>query len=348
MNKFRVLFVTPSFQSFVKNDIDILQGHFKVTINHYPWQNKGLAPYYFFLQFFSVLKNILFVRFIIVSFGGYWSFWPSVLGKLFFKKVFIILHGTDCASLPEIKYGSLRISLLKFFCGISYRCANCLLPVSESLAKTKLTFLPELENKRQGFQYHFPGLNTPFETIYNGFDPAFWPWGEWEKRTPNSFLAVFSKEQYLLKGGDLIKEVAPVFPDFTFYIAGMSAAEDMENIPQNLKFLGKLKQEELSKWYQKTTYYFQLSIFEGFGCALCEAMLSGCIPIGSNVNHIPQIISGYGDILKEKNKEALVELIKKLNLKNNLMDLSKGARGHIIKNYSLKLRREKLLGVLSK
>ena len=123
MNKAKVLFITPSFQSFVKNDISILQEYFNVTVNHYPWQNKALAPYYFTLQFFSILRNIMFVKYVIVSFGGYWSFWPSILGRLFSKKVFIILHGTDCASIPEINYGSLRLPLLKYICGISYKYA---------------------------------------------------------------------------------------------------------------------------------------------------------------------------------------------------------------------------------
>lgn len=80
---------------------------------------------------------------------------------------------------------------------------------------------------------------------------------------------------------------------------------------KNLKFLGRLSQQELSHWYRKVTFYFQLSLFEGFGCALCEAMLSGCIPIGSNVNNIPQIIAKNGEILNVKCEKELVDLIKK-------------------------------------
>lgn len=347
MGKANIIFVTPSFQSFVKNDIIILQEYYNVTINHYPWQNKSLAPYYFILQFFSILKKILFVKYIIVSFGGYWSFWPSVLGKIFSKKVFIILHGTDCASIPEINYGSLRLPILKFICGISYKSAHCLLPVSESLANTELNFLPTLKNKKQGFQYHFPNLTTPFITINNGFLPESWPWGEPINRVPNSFLAVFSNEQYILKGGDLIFEIAAELPESIFFIAGMSKPKDMNNCPQNLIFLGRLSQFELSEWYRKSTFYFQLSLFEGFGCALCEAMLSGCIPIGSNVNNIPQIIADNGEILKIKRKKDLIELIKKIHKKKDLGDLSAKSRSHIIENYSIKLRKSKLLELLS-
>jgi glycosyltransferase involved in cell wall biosynthesis len=68
-------------------------------------------------------------------------------------------------------------------------------------------------------------------------------------------------------------------------------------------------QETLNALFQEHQYYMQLSISEGFPNAPCEAMLCGCIPIGSNVAALPLIIGKTGYVLKHRNKEELIQLI---------------------------------------
>jgi glycosyltransferase involved in cell wall biosynthesis len=286
------------------------------------------------------------VNVVVVSFGGYWAFWPSFWGNLFRKKVFIILHGTDCAAIPEINYGSLRIPILKWICGKSYDFANVLLPVSESLVKCKLNFDQEIHHVKQGFFYHFPKLTSSYRIIHNGLDENFWTFPSPEVKTENSFLTVLSQSQFELKGGDLILEVAAEFPDCSFYFAGCTDSHLKSTYPKNIIFLGRLSPEALRDYYRKTRFYFQLSTFEGFGCALAEAMLCGCIPIGSSVNHIPQIIGSSGLIVSAKNREELSGKIKEaLDLKNK-DELALAARNQIIKNFSLEKRKADLLGFI--
>ncbi|NHE55872.1 glycosyltransferase family 4 protein [Cyclobacterium plantarum] len=344
MKKKKVLFITPFFPSFVLSDIQILRENFKVNINHYPWQHKHLAPVFFFLQFFSVLFNSIRVDAFVVSFGGYWSVWPAIIGKIFRKKTYIILHGTDCASIPELNYGSLRLPLLKAACRYSYRYSSCLLPVSESLTNTYLDFDQTINHKSQGIYQHFPNLKTRIITVHNGFDPEIWPFKGFEMKPAGSFIAVMSKPQYQLKGGDLIEEVATLFPNLDFKIAGMDSPE--EPYPANLHFLGKLQQQKLSEVYRNSRYYLQLSSFEGFGCALAEAMLSGCIPIGSSVNHIPYIIADYGLILPQKNKGLLQKAINQLLSLDQPEEMSRNARRHIIETFPISLRKEKISHLL--
>ncbi|SEJ58117.1 Glycosyltransferase involved in cell wall bisynthesis [Cyclobacterium xiamenense] len=344
MKKKNLLFVTPFFPSFVRSDIQLLQETHAVRINRYPWQHKALAPLFFFLQFFSVLYHIFRTDAVLISFGGYWSVWPAVFGKLFRKKTLIILHGTDCASIPELGYGSLRIPLLKMACGLSYRYASDLVPVSESLAGTELDFDPAIRNRFQGIRHHFPAVTTPIHAVHNGFDPDAWPFEQVENKAPGSFLAVMSAAQYRLKGGDLIAAVAPSFPEYQFTIVGMDAPETTH--PVNLRFVGKVPQAALARLYRQNRYYLQLSSFEGFGCALAEAMLSGCIPIGSSVNHIPAIIGNNGFVLSKKDPGMLRQLILQLV---NLTDPEKwalNARRHIIASYSLAFRKQELTQLL--
>jgi glycosyltransferase involved in cell wall biosynthesis len=345
MTKSKALLVTPSFQSFILQDIAILTERHELIINTYNWRIKEFAPIYMVMQFFHVLAHINQVSFVLVHFGGYWSFFPSLLGKIFRKPVYIILHGTDCASIPELNYGSLRIPLLKWFCERSYSWASMLLPVSHSLVKSSNDFFHPGKQQPNGFMHHFPYLGTPYKVIPNGFDTGFWKPDEKTVKNGKTFMAVMSAEQYILKGGDLITEIAKRMQDYTFYIAGMQAPKGIQ-IPNNVSFLGKIVPAEIRNYYQKSDYYFQLSIFEGFGCALCEAMLCGCIPIGSGVNHIPEIIGQTGSILKKRDVNLLEKKIK------SLMDLNKGEeensiqRERIVNNYSLDNRKKLLFSVL--
>lgn len=344
----KILYITPSLHSFVKSDIRILSSYFKVRVIRQPWGNKKLAPINFIAQFFSMLSNISGAEFILVNFGGYWAFWGTVFGKIFGKKVFIVAHGTDCASIPEIHYGSLRIGLLKRICDFSYRRADAIFPVSDSLIETDLLFDPAITSRKQGLLYHFPGLDVPIQTIYNGLDDTQWTLPEKPDRMLNSFLAVMSASQFGLKGGDLILKLANTYPNCSFYFAGFQSSEITQAATDNVHFLGFLNSEELLGWYQKCEFYFQLSSFEGFGCALCEAMLCGAIPIGSNTNHIPQIIGDSGFIVSEKSLKSASQAMDKALGSTNKALLSINSRRHIQANYSIALREQKLIDALER
>ncbi|MFD2201427.1 glycosyltransferase family 4 protein [Shivajiella indica] len=345
MTKPKILLVTPSFQTFILQDIAVLSEKYELIINTYNWKVKEFAPIYMVMQFFHILAHINQVSFVLVHFGGYWSFFPSLLGKIFRKPVYIVLHGTDCASIPELNYGSLRIPLLKWFCERSYDWASMLLPVSDSLVNSSNDFYQPGKQLPNGFLYHFPFIKTPYRVIPNGFDESFWKPDGSILKNGKTFMAVMSAEQYILKGGDMITELAKRFQDCNFFIAGMDKPNGLQ-IPDNLKFLGKIKPQEIKTYYQKSDYYFQLSIFEGFGCALCEAMLCGCQPIGSDVNNIPKIIGDTGILLKKRDVNLLEKNIK------SIMELAKGGhmdlnpRERIIQNYSLENRKKLLFSVL--
>lgn len=343
----KLLYVTPSFQSFVKADLEILKKHFQVRVNHYPWKNKQFAPVYFLRQFFCLIYWVTKVDLIVVQFGGYWAYWPTLFARLFGKKSVIIVHGTDCASIPELGYGSLRIPLLRKICGWAYAKSNLILPVSESLLQTELNFDPTIVSKNQGIKIIFPQLTTPHHVIHNGLDPAFWNVSSGVEKEQNSFLAVMSSSQFELKGGDLMLQLALDYSDCTFYVAGMSSPAELFEVPENVHFLGNCSPHDLRRHYQRATFYFQLSSFEGFGCALAEAMLCGCIPIGSSVNHIPAIIGESGFILHQKEIHLAKTLVQKALNSPNKVELARLARNRVIQNFSLRQREERLIPTLN-
>lgn len=343
--KHKVFLVTPSFQSFILQDIKILSERYELIINTYNWSRKELAPFYLIAQFLHLLSRIKEVRFIFVHFGGYWSFFPALLGKIFQKPVYIVLHGTDCASIPQLNYGSLRIPLLKWCCNKSYEWATLLLPVSESLVKSENNFLANGKPLANGFLYHFPNLKTPFKVIYNGFDENFWKQQKEEDRQEKTYISVLSSSQFTLKGGDLIVELARRLKDCHFTIAGMESPNGL-SIPSNLRFLGNVAQGKLKSEFYRHSYYFQLSSFEGFGCALCEAMLCGCIPIVSKVNILPEIVGDSGEIIPKRDLNILEKAVKRrmsFSLSNHEHEL---VRQRVIENYSLNTRKNQLFSIL--
>lgn len=341
-----IIYIFPNSSSFIKSDIKMLSKYYNIIENTYNWKRKKLTPYYLLKQFFFLVKNTKKAKAIIISFGGYWSLLPCLLGKIFKTPTYIINNGTDVASIPSLNYGSLRKPIIKFFCKLSYKNATTLLPVSSSLIKTKNTYYSNDLSSLQGLKHFFPKLKTPIKVIPNGFDTSFWQQNKEIKKNKYDFVTVFSQDQYILKGGDLIVQVAKIFPHLNFFIVGCTSPNN-NSMPKNVSFLGKVKPNELRNIFSQCSFYLQLSIYEGFGCALCEAMLCNCIPIGSNVNIIPDIIGNSGYIIKERNIKNLENLLQKVINPMNKNNFGEIARKRIITNYNINIREKELITLLN-
>ena len=335
-----------SRSSFVEVDLSILSEKYDLVINTYNWRKKSLVPLYMVHQLWVLIKYSISAKSIIISSGGYWSILPVVFGKVFSIPVYIILNGSDCASLPFLNYGNLRNFLLRNVCRLSFEFAGTLLPVSESLVRTKNTYYSKEHPVYQGYKHFFPHIKTPYKVVFNGLDNGFWKNGDAVEKEKNSFISVFSSSQYILKGGDLIVEIARRFPDCKFYMAGLSQPPDNTLVSSNTFFLGHLKPWELRDLYNKCQFHFQLSIFEGFGCSLCEAMLCECIPIGSDVNIIPQIIEETGYILMQRDLDLLEGLINEALHCENKKERGENARKRVIENFSIDRREKQLLSII--
>jgi glycosyltransferase involved in cell wall biosynthesis len=345
MSKSRIIYIAPRLNTFTSADINFLSEKYDVLVSTFDWKKKSLLLFFAIRQVFFLLLNIFRVKTIVISFGGYWSFLPSLFGMVFRKNVYIILNGADSAYIPELKYGFLKKgTLLYWMCRKSYEWADILLPVSDSLIKTENTFIP-LQNPKQGILNHFPDLKTPWEVIPNGLNVDMWFRDESIIRDKNSFLAVFSSHQLYLKGADLISEMAERFPDYKFYIIGITES-DVMSPKQNLKLLGRKSPEELREYYNHCQFYFQLSASESFGIALCEAMLCEAIPIGSSVNIIPQIIGNAGFILAQRDAKLLSEIIQKAVNTSDLNSLGKKGRKSILERYPIEKRIERLTSII--
>ena len=102
----------------------------------------------------------------------------------------------------------------------------------------------------------------------------------------------------------MILEAAKLLPERNFLVVGEIPAGF--EVPDNLKVQGNVDQKTLRNIFNDHQYYLQVSAFEGFPNALCEAMACGCFPIGSRVAGIPDIIADWGEIIDRKDVNLLI------------------------------------------
>jgi hypothetical protein len=343
MSKKNLIFIYPKLYTFIQTEIKLLSDEFNLISINQNWERKILLPFNLIRQVIFLVINIRKVDTILISFGGYWSFFPALFSNLLGKKVAIVMHGTDCVSFPEIEYGNLRNPILSFVTKKSLQWASIILPVSESLVYTENNYYSS-KTLKFGYNYHLSNIKTPYKVIHNGLNILDWVRDNEIIRNKTSFVTVLGEGKIKIKGVDLIIEVASRFPDSIFYLAGIENVKGY-NIPKNIICKGRLTPEELKVLFNQSQFYLQLSNTEGFGVALCEAMLCECIPLVSDVNFLPTIVGDSGFVLKKRNSEMLFDLIN-LAINSKTVIFEGRARKRIKDNFSVNKRKRMLLSVL--
>jgi glycosyltransferase involved in cell wall biosynthesis len=180
--------------------------------------------------------------------------------------------------------------------------------------------------------------------IPNGFDSSFWE-NLGMQRVKHSFISVATHTstptRARVKGYDLIAQLAANNPEWKFTLVGDSNYKPQSS---NIEVLGKETAASLVQLYNTHEYYLQLSSSEGFPNALGEAMACGCVPIGSAVGAIPEIIGDTGLLLPRKELGALQQLIRDwMDGKTQLTS----PRARMEQHFSYAHRRQLLLRALS-
>lgn len=338
-----IVYTYPIPTAFTDRDIAMLQAHVKVK--PLVFTNDPLKlPFYFLLQFFQLLFFLPHTSSYLCFFAGYHSVLPTFFGRVFKIKVYIQCGGTDAMNMPEINYGNFRKKWLRKATVYSFKNCSKILPVAESLIRQEYRYDAQIQSK-QGLLHLIPGLKTPIQVIHNGFDHLFWK-DDGGVRPLFSFITVATgisiPNRAAVKGIDLILNLARQFPAYSFTLVGDD--EFKCGLP-NVQVMGKCGQHQLRDLFNRHQFYLQLSTSEGFPNALAEAMLCGCIPIGSAVGAIPKIIGDTGFILEQKSAEKLEKLMSNI-AEENLEPLRRAAAKRVLENFSYKKRQEALLQVL--
>jgi glycosyltransferase involved in cell wall biosynthesis len=346
--KKKALYFCAGRSSFVENDLQILSAEYDVKVFVFRPKSSLDTVLVYLKQFFFIITHIFFADILVCFFASHHSLLPAFFGKLFGKPVVIVMGGTDCVSFPSIGYGNFSKRGLSIVTKLTYRWASLLLPVHKSLVESDYTYQDNDFNK-QGFLYFCPGLKTPYQVVNFGFDSE--KWSTASQKIPDSFITVAAglenPYRLKLKGIDLILDAAKAMPNASFTVIGFPDDYKFKDKPKNLITYPHISNDELKDLYNKNEYYLQVSISEGFPNAICEAMMCGCIPIGSNVGGIPDIIDSTGFILYKRDIEEFKKLLKQA-ISCDKQTYSAKARQRIISNYPKDLRKNQLLPLLRK
>lgn len=337
-----ILYLFPVRTTFIERDLEMIRPVARIVpveFTQTPWK----LPLYLVFQFFQLLWYLPRTSQYLCFFGGYHTLLPVIFGTIFGKKCTIQAGGTDCINMPEIGYGNFRKNPLAWATAFSFTHCSMILPVAEALVSQDYRYDPRISPK-QGLLQLIPGLKTPIQVISNGFDTDFWK-DLGMQRVKHSFISVAthtsSPARARVKGYDLIEQLAANNPEWKFTLVGDSNYKPQSS---NIKVLGKETAASLVQLYNTHEYYLQLSSSEGFPNALGEAMACGCVPIGSAVGAIPEIIGATGLLLTRKELGTLQQLIRDwMDGKTKLTS----PRARIEKHFSYAHRRQLLLRALS-
>ena len=328
----------------MKSDISILEA---LGFNVFEIQSRpDKTPLNFLLnRIKEKLKSVFYLfrsRFLISWFNDYHSFIPILFSKIFFKKSIIIVGGYDAIVDNKNKHGLFfKGGLRSFIAKMTYKMVSEVWVVHKSL-ENGCDFAKQKFNIISGVRSFTKNKRIVIKEINTGYDTRFWNYEENISKTRVLTAAFFSDKRVVdIKGLNGFNKLASFLPEINFTIVGESEISIMDfiDLESNVKVIGVQSKTQMKKLYQKNKFYFQGSRLEGLPNSLCEAMLCGCVPIGSRVFGIPDVIGNTGILFDTENDlEKIAQFIKSEFGFENF----KKARKRVIQNFDISIRTEKI------
>ena len=350
-----IIYIKPANSSFICGDQEIFEKQYVVE----PFlmnQNKNKAIFGIkLIQLFFVLllnlfrRNVIFVAW----FADYHSAIMALVGKLIRKKTIIFIGGQEAVSYPELKKGVYRKKFRGACVKFALRNTDLIIANHKSLIYHENHYYNADNPHIDGIQHYVPGLKTKTEIVYNGIDNSKFKRDLSIQKQKNLILTVGTMSHlgdFKNKGFDLFIEVAARNKNLDFVLIGLNPnyldwTEENYKVSdiKNLQIIPSFcPQNILNQKYNEAHVFVQASITEGMPNTLSEAMLLECIPVGSNINGIPDAIGETGIIVKHRNVEELEKCI----LEALTLSTGKAARKRVLEQFSIQLREEKLLKIL--
>jgi glycosyltransferase involved in cell wall biosynthesis len=320
----RLLYVHNTKASFVAIDRDILAERYEIADLHQP----GRWP-----DPVKVVRGVLRADVVFGWFASWHTFFPITLAWVLRKPSVMIVGGFDTANLPDIGYGYQQGGLRAW-------ASRWIMRRATRLATNSEYSLSEIER------------NTPIDparvrVIHHGVPD---PFGEEPGAKEHEALTVGAIDHTTLvqKGQVPFVEAARLLPDVCFTFVGKWLDDSVERLRaragDNLHFTGWLSDEDLHSAYRRAAVYVQASRHEGFGLAVAEAMLAGCVPVVMNVTAMPEVVGDAGVLIESQEPQVVADGVRRaLELGP---DEARRARERILSEFPMKRRREGILGVV--
>lgn len=225
-----------------------------------------------------IIDSLKFWRYdIIFSYFYRYSFFPSIMARLLLKKVYFT-GGID--DLDSDYASKRRYIIQKVFFSLCYLVSSSCIIVSNADLKNISLFFKF--NKKLSFSEHTIDTYRFSKRIRKEpfFTTIAWLGDEENvyRKGINKALVVFKELKKL-----------PKYQHYKFYIIGKEGAGTQYvkslmrkyDITDSVYLLGEISENLKIEILKQSEYYFQLSVYEGFGIAALEALCANCILIHS-------------------------------------------------------------------
>lgn len=305
---------------------------------------------FFYLLSFAFKKDVIFVTW----FADYHAATMVLAARLIGKKSLIFIGGQEAVCYPELRKGVYRKKIRGSFVAFALRNTNLIIANHKSLVYHENYYYNSKKPHIDGIKHYVSRLNTPIKIVYNGIDSSRIIRDKSLSKQENLILTVGTMNQvgdFYNKGFDLFIQAAERNPQLNFILIGLNKAYlDWADEEYHFRSITNLKviptfcpDEVLNECYNKAKVFVQASITEGMPNTLSEAMLLGCIPVGSNINGIPDAIGDTGVVIKRRTVQDLeAGILDALKLNTSIQ-----ARERVIQLFSIELREQKLKDILS-
>jgi glycosyltransferase involved in cell wall biosynthesis len=194
--------------------------------------------------------------------------------------------------------------------------------------------------------------NTPISpervrVIHHGVPDPFGAEPEAKEREALTVGAI-NHTTLVQKGQIPFVDAARLLPDVRFTFAGKWLDRSVEELRaragDNVRFTGWLSDDELQAAYRRAAVYVQASRHEGFGLAVAEAMLAGCVPVVMNVTAMPEVVGDAGVLIESQEPAEVADGVRRaLELDP---DAARRARERILTAFPTERRRDGILRVV--
>ena len=321
MNRKRLLYVYNGKASFVMIDRAILAERYEVEDLYQPgrWPNPV-----------ALVRGVLRADVVIGWFASWHTFFPITLAWLLRKPSVLIIGGFDTANMPDIGYGYQQGGLRRHASRWIMRRARRLVTNSE-YSRSEIARNTPIPPARVRVIHH--GVPDPF-----GEQPG-------EKEREALTVGAINRGTLVQKGQIPFVEAARRLPDVRFTFAGKwldgSVDQLRERAGDNVSFTGWLSDQDLHAAYRRAAVYVQASRHEGFGLAVAEAMLAGCVPVVMNVTAMPEVVGDAGILIDSQAPEQVADGVRRaLDLDP---DAAARARERILTEFPMERRRDGIL-----
>ncbi|MCK4338864.1 MAG: glycosyltransferase family 4 protein [Candidatus Cloacimonetes bacterium] len=321
-----ILFASALNTTFGQRDYEILIKHFNVY--------RVISP-----GFKGLIKMLRCLPNVRVSFIWFASIHAGVivfLSKLIGKKTIIALGGFDASKNKVIGYGIWNSWWRALIVGYAIRNADFVLAPSNGLKESAIQLSKCNSNKIEVMEFNY--------------DVNFWKPGSNKKEKSVITVALLDSELRIkVKGIDLFIEAAKLLPDIKFKIVGVSSNFInilKERIPSNIELILAVPHKDLLRFYQRAKVYCQPSRIDSLPITLREAMLCGCVPVGTKVGGIPAAIGNTGWLLDVGDVDGLTRAINRALNSDEKAGIT--CRNQIIKITSSINREKRLIEIIKK